>query len=319
MRILIWHVHGSWTTAFVAGRHTYLLPVLPDRGRDGLGRARTWDWPASAVELTPAELADTAIDLVVLQRPEEIELAERWTGRRPARDLPAVYVEHDAPRGHAATSRHPLADQTAIPIVHVTHFNRVMWDNGTAPTFVVEHGVIDPGHRYTGEIPSLAVVVNEPVRRGRVAGTDIVTGLAADLPVDVYGMGVGALAALAPDRRWRLHEDYPQQRLHAALGAHGAYLHPYRWTSLGLALIEAMTLGLPVLGLSTTEGPRAVPPAAGLLSNDLTALADRARRWLADPDEARAAGVAARRHALAHYGIDRFLTDWDDLLEKVSR
>ena len=47
MKVLIWHVHGSWTTAFVQGRHDYLVPVTPDRGPDGLGRARTWDWPAA--------------------------------------------------------------------------------------------------------------------------------------------------------------------------------------------------------------------------------------------------------------------------------
>jgi hypothetical protein len=70
MRILLWHVHGSWTTAFVQGTHEYLLPVVPDRGPDGLGRARTWDWPGSAVERSPEELADgPRPDVVVLQRP----------------------------------------------------------------------------------------------------------------------------------------------------------------------------------------------------------------------------------------------------------
>ena len=41
MRVLLWHVHGSWTTSFVQGPHTYLVPVTADRGPDGLGRART--------------------------------------------------------------------------------------------------------------------------------------------------------------------------------------------------------------------------------------------------------------------------------------
>ena len=77
MRILTWHVHGSWTTSFVHGPHTYLLPVVADRGPDGRGRAETWDWPAAAVELTPEELADTAFDIVLLQRPHELELLER--------------------------------------------------------------------------------------------------------------------------------------------------------------------------------------------------------------------------------------------------
>ena len=69
MRILIWHLHGSWMTSFVQGPHDYLVPVTPDRGPFGLGRARTWDWPASVVEVTPPQLRDTPVDMVVLQRP----------------------------------------------------------------------------------------------------------------------------------------------------------------------------------------------------------------------------------------------------------
>jgi hypothetical protein len=68
----------------------------------------------------------------------------------------------------------------------------------------------------------------------------------------------------------------------------------------------------------STEAPRAVPPGAGLLSNDLEALAAQARHWLNDPDAAAAAGTAARGHALRHYGLDRFLADWDRILEKVT-
>ena len=34
------------------------------------------------------------------------------------------------------------------------------------------------------------------------------------------------------------------------------YLHPVRWTSLGLSLLEAMHLGMPVVALATTEVPR---------------------------------------------------------------
>ena len=95
MRVLLWHVHGSWTTAFVQGRHEYLIPVTPDRGPDGLGRARTYDWPASAVEVTREEVASAEVDVVVLQRPHELEgLAAQWLGgRRPGRDLPAVYAD----------------------------------------------------------------------------------------------------------------------------------------------------------------------------------------------------------------------------------
>ncbi|HST84026.1 MAG TPA: glycosyltransferase [Kineosporiaceae bacterium] len=319
MRILLWHVHGSWTTSFVHGGHDYLVPVLPDRGPDGRGRARTWDWPASVQEIEPAELAGAEIDVVVLQRPAELDLVRRWTGRQPGLDVPAVYLEHNTPTGPAPASRHPMADQDAIPVVHVTRFNELMWDSGRAPTTVIEHGVLDPGYRYTGELASLAVVVNEPVRRWRVAGTDLVLRMARHVDVDIYGMGMSALAERAPQLSGRLHEDLPQAQLHAQLGRHRAYFHPYRWTSLGLALIEAMTAGLPVLALSTTEAPEAVPPGAGVLSNDLSRLVEVARRWMVDPEEALEAGQFARSYAIQRYGLHRYLDDWDALLKEVAR
>ena len=65
MRVLLWHVHGSYTTALVRGDHTWLLPVDTDRGPDGRGRAQTWDWPPNAVEITRDTCADTDVDVVV--------------------------------------------------------------------------------------------------------------------------------------------------------------------------------------------------------------------------------------------------------------
>jgi hypothetical protein len=306
-------------TGFVQGPHRYLVPVLPDRGPDGRGRARTWDWPQSVREIRPDELGRAEFDVVVLQRPEEIDLAHRWTGRRPGTDVPAIYVEHNTPAGPAPSTVHPLADRADIPVAHVTHFNQLMWDCGRAPTTVIEHGVIDPGYRYTGTRDSLAVVVNEPVRRWRVAGTDLVLRMARDVGVEVYGMGMTALAERAPQLAGKLHDDLPQHRLHARLGEHRAYFHPYRWTSLGLSLIEAMTIGLPVLALSVTEAPDVVPATAGVLSNDPSRLVEVARRWLADPEEALEVGLHARRHAIQRFGLSRYLNDWEALLKEVIR
>jgi hypothetical protein len=311
MRLFLWHVHGSWTTAFVQGPHRYLVPLLPDRGPYGLGRARTYPWPPAVEELTPAEAANAAVDLVVLQRPEELALAETWLGgRRPGRDLPAVYLEHNAPQGRIAEMRHPIADRPDLLLVHVTHFNALFWDAGTTPTRVIEHGVVDPGHGYGGELPRAAVVVNEPLRRGRVTGTDLLPRLRAAAPLDLFGIGAGALGGI---------EDLPQGRLHAEMARRRVYLHPVRWTSLGLALLEAMHLGMPVVALATTEVADAVPPEAGVVSNRLDVLERALRRLVADPDEARARGRAARAAALARYGLARFLADWETLLREVVR
>jgi glycosyltransferase involved in cell wall biosynthesis len=309
MRILLWHVHGSWTTGFVSGRHEYVVPVVPDRGPDGRGRARTWDWPDSVTELAPGELADSEFDVVLLQRPHELDdLCERWTGRRPGRELPAVYVEHNAPQGRIADMRHPAADRDLL-VCHVTHFNELFWDCGSTPTRVIEHGIVDPGYRYTGEFARAAVVINEARRRARVTGTDLLERFTGSgVPIDLFGMDAAALGGI---------EDLPQDRMHAEMARRRCYLHPIRWTSLGLSLIEAMQLGMPVVALATTEAIEAVPLQAGVISTRIDVLAAAARRFLHDPEAARDAGFAARTYALERFGLERFLADWDDLLSEV--
>ena len=319
MRIMLWHVHGSWTTSFVQGGHDYLLPVTPDRGPDGRGRADTWDWPAAAREVSVDRLPDEPVDVVLLQRPHELELAARWLRRRPGSDVPAVYVEHNTPGGDVPYTRHPLADQSEIPIVHVTGFNQLFWDTGDALTEVIEHGIVDPGYRYTGSLARAAVAVNDPVRRGRAVGTDLLPALCARMPIDVYGMNVAPLAKQLdlPDARLRAYEDLPQVRLHAELPRRRVYVHTSRWTSLGLSLLEAMHLGMPVVALAVTEAPAAVPPEAGVVTTRAAELVDAARGFLDDPERARLSGQAAREAALHRYGLPRFLTNWENLLRTL--
>jgi glycosyltransferase involved in cell wall biosynthesis len=311
MRVFLWHVHGSWTTALVQGPHEYFLPVVPGRGPEGRGRAQTWEWPQSAREVRRDEAACLDVDVVLLQRPEELQsAAEEWLGgRRPGRDVPAVYVEHNAPQGRIAEMQHPAADRPDVTLVHVTHFNDLFWDAGTTRTRVIEHGVLDPGYRYTGELARVAVVINEAGRRGRVTGADLLGRLNGDWPVDLFGIGAAELGGI---------ENLPQANLHREMAKRRVYVHPVRWTSLGLSLIEAMHLGMPVVALATTEVPEAIPPEVGVVSTDVAVLRAGIRVLMQDRDLARELGLAARTAALARYGLARFLAEWNGLLAEVA-
>jgi hypothetical protein len=319
MKVLLWHVHGGWADAFVRGDHDYLLPVTPDRGKDGLGRAGR-PWPENAQEVPLDGLHDHDVDVLVLQRLEEIELAERVLGRRPGRDVPAVFVEHNTPKGDVPHSRHPLAEQDDISVLHVSHFNDLFWDTGRAPRFVVEHGVPDPGPRWTGDLARGAVVINEPGRRWRVTGTDLLPRLAQAMPLDLYGMKTSPGSPGLPDMDGVVgHGDTPHDRLLAEIARRRAYVHTCRWTSLGLSLIEAMHLGMPVVALGTTEAADALEGSGAVVSTNVDRLADALRLWAEDHDAAADAGRRARDAVLARYSLPRFLQDWDRVLEEVTR
>ncbi|HZZ64041.1 MAG TPA: glycosyltransferase [Candidatus Baltobacteraceae bacterium] len=308
MKIFAWHVHGSWMTAFVQGPHDYVVPVFPERGPDGRGRAQTWDWPSTVVELLPEELRSAAPDVVILQRPHEYELAQRWLGLRPGIDIPAIYLEHNAPQGEINAMLHPSAAWPGVHVVHVTNFNNLFWDCGDRPTHVIEHGIVDPGYRYTGELAACAVVINEPQRRARVTGTDLLDTFAARVPVELFGMGAGARGGF---------ENLPQQQLHCEMARRRVYLHPVRWTSLGLSLIEAMHLGMPVVALATTEIPEAVPDGTGITSTNVQTLVESLEELLDNPERCKELGLHARAHARSRYGLERFLRDWDGLLQEI--
>ncbi|CAN5275927.1 hypothetical protein BH24ACT9_BH24ACT9_00790 [soil metagenome] len=212
-RILLWHVHGSWTTSFVQGGHDYVVPVDAARGPDGRGLARTWDWLANVTEVYPEQFGAhdfgvhdvdaQDIDAVILQRPHEADLVASWLGRRPGLDLPAIYLEHNTPGGNVPATRHPYADQDRIPIVQVTAFNRLFWDCGSVRTEVIDHGIIDPGHRYLGDLPRAAVVINDPIQRARAVGTDLLTGAVRGGPARCVRHGCR--------RRW---SRWPRPRCH---------------------------------------------------------------------------------------------------------
>jgi glycosyltransferase involved in cell wall biosynthesis len=302
VNILLWHVHGSWTTSFVQGKHRYLIPVNAARDEWGRGRARTFTWPDTVEELPLDQIHD--VDVAIAQRPGELDLIPPH--------VPVIYVEHNTPKGDVPETRHPLADRDDLLIAHVTHFNELFWDCGETRTTVVEHGVVEPEARWTGELERLAIVTNEPIRRGRVTGTDLFGRFTGVAPVDVFGMGVAGLPGVTA------HDDPPQREMHAAVAQRRAYLHLCRWTSLGLSLIEAMRMGMPVIALATTEAIAAVPPDAGVLSTRVSTLVEAAQWLIDEPDEAARLGARARQVASTRYGLDRFLADWDRLLEEET-
>jgi glycosyltransferase involved in cell wall biosynthesis len=74
---------------------------------------------------------------------------------------------------------------------------------------------------------------------------------------------------------------------------------------------------MPVVAVASTMAPLVVPGEAGVVSADTATLGRAIEAFLADHAAAAAAGKAAREFAIARFGLERFLHDWDVLIEEL--
>jgi hypothetical protein len=202
--------------------------------------------------------------------------------------------------------RHPFANEPGL-LVHVTRFNRLMWDNGSRTTHVIEHSVaLDPGIAYEGTIARGISAVNGMQARPRIAGYDLFLQARSEVPLDAVGMGTETFGGFG---------DVPYRDLHRLTTRYRFLFSPMRYTSLPLAVVEAMSIGMPVVALATTALPDVIQDGVnGYISTDPDVLVDRMKSLIADPELARMLGQRAQQTARERFGLDRFRAEWDDTL-----
>ncbi len=309
-RVLTWHVHGNYLLYLSQADAEFYLPVRADGPPGYGGRGSTFPFPGRVKDVPAEAVRDLQFDCVLYQTRANFEVDGPAILSEAQRRLPRIYLEHDPPWQEPTDTLHWSDDPGGL-LVHVTPFNALMWDAGRTPSRVIEHGVFLPGEPcYSGEIDRGIVVVNHLARRGRKLGADLFEMLRRDVPLDLVGMdaeSLGGLGEVAPPE------------LAATLARYRFFFHPARYTSLGLAVIEAMMVGLPVVGLATTELVTVIRDgASGFLATDPSRLVGPMRDLLADRGLAGRLGEEARRVARDRFDIRRFARDWDTTFATVA-
>ncbi len=311
LKILTWHVHGNYMYYLSQVPHDFYLVRDAQGSVHHTGRSGKLPWGDNVHDAPVESLESMPFDVVLFQSPGAYLEDQHRLLSHAQRSLPKIYLEHDPPQGHP-TDTHHLVDDPNVLLVHVTAFNELMWDSGRSPTRVIEHGVrlIQPA-RHEGTRESGIVVVNHLGTRGRRLGLDVYQKVREQVPLDLFGMA---------------SEDLPggkgevvQQALPALMGSYRFYFHPVRYTSLGLSLIEAMMVGLPVVGLATTELSTVIRPGhEGYIDTNIDRLVEAMRWLISHPQDAEIMGEAARATASERFHIERFINDWQRVLQEVT-
>lgn len=310
LRILTWHVHGNYLYYLTQVPHEFFLVTKPGYPPGYAGAGGVLPWGANVHEVPQDEVGAQEFDCVLYQHRDHYLDDRVSTLTEAQRRLPRIYIEHDPPQENAFEQRH-WAQDDGLLLVHVTHFNRLMWDSGITPTTVIEHGVVVPrGVAYSGELQKGIVVVNHLRQRGRRLGADVFEMARQRVPLDLVGMDAQACGGLG---------EIGNLELAAFTARYRFFFNPIRWTSLGLAIVEAMTIGMPIVGLATTELATVIRNGeSGYIHTDPGKLCDVMLRLLQDPRLAREWGAGARRAALERFHIERFVGDWRRALAEVT-
>lgn len=308
MRIFTWHIHGSYLYFLSQGNYEIYIPVTETKKEEGYyGRGNTFPFGKNVIEIPVAEVKNTEFDCILFQTNKNYLTDQHEILSEKQKKLPRIYLEHDPPWQHPTNTRHCMQDEE-INFVHVTHFNKLMWDNGNVKTTVIEHGVTDPQVEYTGELERGVVVINNLPSRGRLLGLDLFLEARKHVPLDLVGMGTGELGLGEV-----LHPQLP-----SFVSRYRFFFNPIRWTSLGLAICEAMMIGIPVVGMATTELSSVIQnERSGFIHTDLNYLINKMKLLLKDRDLAVQLGKEGRRTAMERFNIKRFAQEWEELFERA--
>lgn len=310
LRILTWHVHGNYLWYLTQVPHDFYLVVDDARSTHHSGASGTLPWGPNVHEAHVDRIRDMHFDLILFQSRAAWETEQHTLLSQAQRNLPRIYLEHDPPQEHPTNTRH-WVDDPNVMLVHCTHFNALMWDSGRSRSTVIEHGIrlLAPA-RYGGEVERGVVVVNNIARRGRRLGADVFEEVARQVPLTLVGMG--ALEAGG-------HGEVPNAELPGFMARHRFFFNPIRYTSLGLSILEAMMVGLPIVGLATTELVTVIRNGDnGFVDTRVDRLVEVMQQLLKDPAEARRLGENARRDAMERFHIDRFVGDWLRVMDEVA-
>lgn len=310
-RILTWHIHGSYLYYLSHAAVDLYVLSKPERGPGYAGRYGHFPWGSNVHDMPVSELPGKHFDAILFQSRDHYLEDQHQILTDAQQRLPKIYLEHDPPRASPFDTRHVVDDPNAL-LVHVTHFNRLMWDSGRTPTRVIPHGVVVPeGVRWRGTEERGIVVINHLARRGRRLGEDVYRAVRRDIPLDLVGMG-------APESPGGLGE-VRHHELAPFIARYRFFFNPIRYTSLGLAVCEAMMLGMPVVGLATTEMATTIDNGvSGYVYNDIDRLIEMMRILLRDIETARHLGDGARAAAMEYFNITRFTRDWERTFAEVT-
>lgn len=175
---------------------------------------------------------------------------------------------------------------------------------------VIRHGMdVDFWNGWIGGDGKIMTAVWNYPQRNQICGFDLYKEVTKDLPTSPWGDSPG-FSKMA-DNTDHLRELYRRASV---------FLNTTLWSTTPFGLLEAMSVGCPIVTTATTAMPEFIQDGVnGFITNDPVVMRERLIELIKNPELGKKIGNAGRQTVIEQFGQKRFLKEWDDVFQKVAR
>lgn len=173
---------------------------------------------------------------------------------------------------------------------------------------VIKHGIDTTyWNGWTGGDGKVMTAVWNYPQRNKICGFDLYQEITKGLQTNPWGDSPGF--SKNADNVDHLRELYR----HASV-----YLNTTLWSSCPFSLLEAMSVGCPIVTTATTAMPEFIQDGVnGFITNDPIVMRERLKQLIDDPELGKKIGDAGRKTIIEQFGQERFLNEWNEVFWKV--
>lgn len=319
LNIFTWNVHGTYMSTLAKTGHNFYIPIKDGRPYNYDGKTPGYEWPETVHEIKAEEIRDLKFDLIIFQTPQQVLEEQNLVLSEDQRKLPKIYIVHSPFKKDPRTvpDKKELLDnirEKILPaittIVHITKYNLEQWTTIFPETkeksIIIYHGIEIPDVTWTGEeLKAIGAVNNLPERVE--CGPDIWQAIVAQVPATLYGVNSEKFGGLGPIENDKLKHE---------LARHRVFFNSATASSVPMAMLEAMSVGTPVVTTATTDLPNIIQDGRnGFISNDTNYLVGKIKLLLENKDLALKIGQAGQQTIEEKFSIDRFVNEWNMAIE----
>ncbi|MBC00802.1 MAG: glycosyl transferase, group 1 [Rhodobacteraceae bacterium] len=186
-------------------------------------------------------------------------------------------------------------------------------DNGSSPLRLLSVGSLIPRKDHATLLEAFSRLAPRHVRLDIAGSADLDPAHARELRALVGRLGV--------DDRVSLHGALPREALDALYRAADLFVLTTRYEGYGMAFVEAMAHGLPVVATGAGAVRDTVPDTAGLVLpvGDVAAVADALARLADTPQDRHTLSLGARAHVAGLPGWDAQAIRFLDILKGIEQ